>query len=170
VKESTSCGHRHQRCDLRTASRLAEHHHAFRIAAELRGVIAHPGERLYEIENADVPRRFVPGATESAEIEMTEGVQSMIDGDHHDIAAMAQARAVVDRTGARSGTELAAVEVDHHGPIGSVAQAWRPYVEDEAIFTHRFRQSPLRTCRPVRQRIARSFPGHWRRWGKEAAR
>ncbi len=68
------------------------------------------------------------------EIEKAESVEAVVDGDDHDVAAMAQAFAVVERAVDRAVVVSAAVKVDQHRALAMVAQAGREDVEMQAVF------------------------------------
>ena len=57
----------------------------------------------------------------------------MIDRNNHHVAALAQAHAVVKRTRTRSIVVGAAMNVEHDGPLASITQRRRPYIQEEAI-------------------------------------
>src|SRR5262249_46805585 len=97
-KETVRLRARHQRCDLRAAARLPEQHHVRWIAAEPFDVVAHPFEREHEVEHAGVTGVRILGASKAAEREITECSETMVERDDDDIAALAQMRAVVERT------------------------------------------------------------------------
>src|SRR5690606_35598770 len=109
MKKPFRGGHRHQRCDLCAAARLAEHGDTVGIAAEFRRVISHPLERLNEIENSDIARYRILGSRNAIEIEMAEYVEPVIDRDHDDVAALAKPRAVIERARSRTAAELTAM-------------------------------------------------------------
>ena len=79
-----------QRADLSAAARLAEDRDVARIAAEARGVVAHPFERGDEIEHADIARLREALAADGRQIEMAEDVEAVIDRDDHDVVAPAR--------------------------------------------------------------------------------
>ena len=104
-----------------------------RIAAERVDVVTHPLECGHDIQHADIAglRECVPG--EFAEVQITEHIQAVINGDDHDIAAFRQMRTVVLGVRAGADSEAAAVQPDHHGSLAG-AELRCPYVEYEAIF------------------------------------
>ena len=46
--------HAEQRADFAAAAGLAEDHHGVRVAAELFDVVAHPLQRVHDVEHADI--------------------------------------------------------------------------------------------------------------------
>ena len=65
-----------------------------RVAAEARDVVAHPAQREHEVEHAGVAGVGELGPAESAQIQVPERVQAVVDGDDDDVAAARQPRAV----------------------------------------------------------------------------
>jgi len=137
---------------------LSAHHHALRVAAEFLRMIAHPFERLDEIENADVARARVVAPAQPRKIQMPEDVEPMIDRDDDHIAAMTQARAVVERARSAAAAEFAAMEIHHDRPLAAVAQARRPHVQNETILTDSLRRAGLRAGRAVLERVTHTAP------------
>jgi hypothetical protein len=74
---------------------------------------------------------------EVAEVEIAEGVEAVVDGDDHDIAAMHEAGSVVEVAVDGSVVVGAAVKIDKDGALAVVAQAGGPDVEVETIFALR---------------------------------
>ena len=68
---------------------------------------------------------------------MAEQVKAVVDGDHHHVAALAQAGPLIGGAGAGSRREAAAVEPQHHRPLLPVLQAWGPDVEEQTVLAHR---------------------------------
>src|SRR5687768_17124982 len=99
---------------------------------------------------------------------MAEHIQPMIDGDHHDIAALTQTRAVIQRTRPRAAAELAAVKPNHHRSLAAVLQCRRPDVENQTILSHLFARTGLRTRWAITQRIACLLPSNGRLRRQEA--
>ena len=132
MEESLRLRHAEQRRDLPAAARLAEDGDVPGIAAECADVVAHPLERLHEVEHAGVAGGRVALAEQIAEMQIAERAESMVDGDQHDVAATAQVDAVVDQARARSGGEAAAVEPHQDRPLAAIDRR-RPHVEEEAV-------------------------------------
>ena len=68
----------------------------------------------------------------AGKIEETERAEPVIDGDDHRVARR-QHLAVIDALAAGTDHERAAVNPDHHGPLGIVASR-RPHIQEQAIF------------------------------------
>ena len=161
--------HRHQRGALRAAARLAEDRDVAGVAAELGDVVAHPLRARGPGRAADVARVRQLRPAELGEIEVAERVQAMVDGDDHDVAAAAQARAVGLDLVAGAAREGAAVEPDHHRPLRVVAQPGRPDVQVEAVFADRPAAGRrLRRDRTELERVAHAGPRRRRDRRQEA--
>ena len=93
--EKTLCGvARHQRADLRAPTRFTEDHHLVRISSESGDVVFHPLKGEDHVEHArgaGIGEAFaIPG-----EVHVAEHVEAVIDRDHHDVAALREAHAVI---------------------------------------------------------------------------
>ena len=128
----------HQRGTLGAAAGLTEDHDARRVAAELGDVIADPCESKHQVELPGVAGVFEPLSGEGfAEIHVAEGVETVVDANHDDIAAAGEAGAVVELRVGGAVRERAAVDVEHHGAFLAVSQTGRPYVQVQAVFALR---------------------------------
>ena len=87
VEQAARFGHREQRADFAAAAGLAEDHHATGIAAEALDVVAHPAQRLHDVEHADVAGVRELRAAEVAEEREAHDVETMIDRHDDDVAA-----------------------------------------------------------------------------------
>ena len=74
---------------------------------------------------------------EPAEIKIAEGIQAVVDGHDHDVAAPAELRAVVEGARAGAGIEGAAVDVEEHRPCAAIAQPRCPNIEEQTVLTCR---------------------------------
>jgi hypothetical protein len=142
VEQPLGRRHRQQRADLAAAARLAEDRHVARIAAEARGVVAHPLQRSDDVQHADVAGVGELGAG-AAQIEMPVDRQPVIDADDHHVAGPRQIRAVVAERRPGAVGIAAAVNPHHHGTL--------PAVVDDA----RGRGGPPR---PARREASSSAP------------
>jgi hypothetical protein len=95
VEQAAGHGHSHQCRDLRPAARLAEQHHAARIAAEFSDVVPDPAQGHHRVQHACVAGVGELRTPEPRQVQIAERVQPMIDGDDDDISAMTQARSVI---------------------------------------------------------------------------
>ena len=135
MKQSLGRRHRHQDRRLGPAARLAEHQHPRRIAAEGRGVLAHPGQGGDDIHHAHrarlgEPRRLI------GQVQIAEGAQAVVDGDHHTIAEARQGLAVEAWRIAGAAIEAAAVDMHQHRPLGARRQSRGPQVEHQTVLAH----------------------------------
>ena len=99
------------------------------IPAELLDVVAHPFQRMHDIEHAERRRLLEVLTRDLAQVRVAEHVQAVIHRHRDHVAAQSEVRAVVHRRGAGAGVEAAAVAPDHHGPLAAVIDAGRPDVE-----------------------------------------
>lgn len=90
VEESLCRRHRHQDGDFAATARLAEDRDQVGIASKLRHVIAHPFERLDDIEHADAAGEREIRASLLADISKAEHVQTVVQADDYDFAAMSK--------------------------------------------------------------------------------
>ena len=95
VKKTVRGSHGHKRCAFCAAAGLTENRDAAGIAAEISDVVAHPFEREDEIELANVAGVGEFLAAKFGEVKITKTVETMVAGDDHDVAALAEAHAVV---------------------------------------------------------------------------
>jgi hypothetical protein len=144
---------REQRRGFRSAAGLPEDHHARRIAAERRDVVAHPLERRHHVHDAAHARALeFLGRAERRQMGVAEAGKTMVDGDDHDVAEQRELTAVVHRTIARARGPAAAVEGDEDRSPGIVVHAGRPHVQRQAVFAHATRAAvfvPLNQLRVV---------------------
>ena len=97
MEESVRGRHREQCRDFPAAAGLTEDRHVAGIATEFADVIAHPFERLDDVEHADITRRRKLRAALLGQIRKTEHVQAVIERDDDDIAVAREIRAVRQR-------------------------------------------------------------------------
>jgi hypothetical protein len=83
-------GHAHR------AGGLAEDRDVAGIAAEGRDLVAHPLERGDLVEQALVAGGGELGSEARGQVQEPERAQPVVDGDHHDVAAAGERRAVVE--------------------------------------------------------------------------
>ena len=103
------------------------------IAAELGDVVAHPAQREHEVEHAGVARVGVFRAGQFGEVQEAETIEPVVHRDDHDVAAPAQAHAVVEVAVDRAVVVGAAVKVHQHRAVAVVAQPRRPDIEVQAV-------------------------------------
>src|SRR5436190_8074013 len=99
MKHSLCCRHCQQRRHLASSAGLAEDRHRVRISAELRDVLAHPFERVNDIEDSDVTGLRKLGSAEVAKKCEAEYIDAMIDRDHDHVAATREMCAFSHRRG-----------------------------------------------------------------------
>ena len=127
--------HAHQRRYLGCPAALAENGHVPGIAADLVRVIAHPFQRLHDVQAAKVAAIGIFRIVRQAgQIAVPQPVQPVVQRDDHDISALGKARSVITIAGSRSGDVTAAVQPDHDRAFLPVAQAARPHVQEQAVF------------------------------------
>ena len=100
MEQPFALGHRHQRGDFSTTSRLTEDRDEIRVAAEAGDIVAHPLERGDDVEQARAARQREVGSHRIAEIRVTEHVEPMIDGHDDDVVRLREAGAVENAAGA----------------------------------------------------------------------
>ena len=122
VEQAGGRRHGHQRRRLRAAARLAEDGHVTRIAAEARDVVAHPAQREDQVQHPDVAGVGELRPAKRREVQITERVQPVIDGDDHHVAAAGEPRAVGLDAVAGVARERAGVEPDQHRPPRAVGE------------------------------------------------
>ena len=105
VEQAVRRGRDEQRAHRVRAGRLAEDRHVVRVAAEALDVGLHPAQRRDLIALAEVRRGVVALAAERAEVAVAERAEAIVDRHDHDVAALAQRSAVVDRHRAAAGRE-----------------------------------------------------------------
>ncbi len=134
MKQASSCRHGHQCGDLGTAAGLAEHRDVAGIAAEFVRVFAYPVQRLDQIQLPDIARPLQVFTADLGQVEIAEGIQPVIDRDHHYVAATAQVHAVIERAAAGTVVVAAAVDVEQDRTLAPIVQPWRIHVEEQAVF------------------------------------
>ncbi len=97
VEEALGARHCQQGADLSAAAGLTENRDVARVAAEARGVFAHPFQRQHQIKKADIAGPGKSLVADSRKIEVAEDVEPVVDGDDHDIVAPSEIGAVVAR-------------------------------------------------------------------------
>jgi hypothetical protein len=132
VEQAIRSRHGHQRCNLRAAARLAEHHHSGRVAAKFCDVLADPFERADQVELAEIAAVTKP-IIEGLQPAITEHVDPMIDRHHHHITARCEVRALRQRIGHRTVVVRATVEIDHDRTPGPAVRFGGPDVEEQAV-------------------------------------
>ena len=151
-KSPLAVRHRQQRAHLSAAAGLAEDRDVARIAAEARGVLAHPLQRQHQVEQAGIAGLGEALAAEVRQIEVAEDIQPMIDGHDHDVVAPGEIGAVVARRVGRAVGEGAAVQPDHDRTLRRV-EGGRPDVQRQAVLAdrqHVDRSPDRREFRPLR--------------------
>ena len=121
MEQTFGRGHGHQRSDLRAAAGLAKDHHLVRIAAKLADVVAHPLQRQHQVKLPGVTRVGELRSAETGEIEIAKSIQTMVDAYDHHVASAAQTNTIVERTRARTIRVCAAMDVEHHRALATVA-------------------------------------------------
>ena len=116
VEQSLRERREQERHHVRAAGRLAEDRDALGIAAERRGVLAHPGERAHEIERAVVARSDRAASrrrrTDRGVVQPAERTEPVVRRHHDDVLARREPAAVV---GAGLADRVAAaVDPEHH--------------------------------------------------------
>ncbi len=166
MKQSLGGGHGHQRGALRASARVPEDGDVIRIATELLDVVAHPGQCRYEVEHPGIARVGEVGAAEFGQVEVAEGVETMVHGDDDDVSAPAEACAVGVDFVARAARIRSAVEPDHDRPPPAIAERGRPDVEMEAVFADRPAAARgLRRDGAELERVTNAGPrGYWGGW------
>ena len=165
VVEAFRLRHQHHGHHGSAAGGLAEDHHAFRIAAERRDVVADPLQRRHHVEQsvvaASAVRRFVGKCRMGQE---AEDVEPVVDRHYHRAVAC-QRGAVVE--GARAGTAgvPAAVNPEEDGTRFR-GLARRPDVQEQAVLVlGDVLPAVLHADRTGRGSVAYAGPGNDRcRW------
>ena len=153
VEQAFSGGARHHGCDLRAAAGLAEHHDALRIAAKTFSVCLHPVKRKDQIPLARIAAvRELPGE-EAVEIEVTKGVEPVIDRDDHHIAFGREIGAVIELRRARPVRIRAAMNIEHDRTFAAVIEAGRPDIQEKAVFGDFGLIRSLRARRAISRRV-----------------
>ena len=160
------------------ARRLAEDRDLRGVAAEGRDLLPHPLERRHLVEDPLVSGRRQPLAAERLQVEEAEHAEAIVERDDDHVAASGEDGTVVDRLGARTDDEAAAVDPDEDGPARPV-EPGGPDVQREAVLVHRTHVEG--ECRAERARalpgrrseaggVAEARPGRERSRREEAAR
>ena len=171
MEEAGGRRHGHQRGALRATAGLAEDGDVAGVAAKRRGIVAHPAQREDQVQHPDVAGVGEVGAAERRQVEMTERVQPVIDGDDHHVAATRKPRAVGFDPVAGVAGERAGVEPHQHRPAGAVGQARRPHVHVQAVFAqHPVAAGRLRRDGSERRGVADARPRLRCNWRQEATR
>jgi len=136
VEQPLRGGHGQQRAYFGTAAGLAEDGDIVRIAAEPGNVIAHPFERLDDVQHPDIAGVGVLRAADSRQVQIAEDVEPVIDRHDHDVVACGQIGAVINRKAARAGGKAAAMQPEHHRAFVSGAEARGPDVQVQTILAH----------------------------------
>ena len=134
MKQPFRTGHRHQRGDFSTASRLTEDGDEIGVAAEAGDIVSHPLERGDDVEQAHAAREREVGSHRIAEIRVTEHIEPMIDGHDDDVVRLREAGAIENAAGAGAAGKSAAVQPHHHRAFASIVQAGREDVQHETVF------------------------------------
>ena len=137
MEQAFGRGRRKERRRLRAAAGLAEDHHARRVAAERRDVVAHPPERrdhVHHAAHAGVLERL--RCTGRDQMRVAEAREPVVHGDDDHVAEERQLAAVVHRAVGGAGRPAAAVKRHQHGAPAVVPDARRPDVERQAVFAH----------------------------------
>ena len=131
VEQTLGGRHGHQGGDLGAASRLAEQHDPQGIAPERRDIVPHPLQSQDQVQLPGIAGILEP-RRQPREIGVSEHVQAMIQGDHHDIPPRRQSCAVIERVRSRARRIGAPVDIDHHWATRCVGP-WSPDIQEETI-------------------------------------
>lgn len=122
-----------QRGHAARAGGFAEDGDIARVAAEGRGIVAHPAQGGDLVVQAQIRHEFV---TERGQVEEAQRTQPVVDSDHDHIAGLGQPFAVVDGLGCGAQAERAAVQ-PHHDRAEFVARiGGGPDIEPQAVLAH----------------------------------
>ena len=131
MEETLGRRHGEQGADFARAAGLTVDRDIVGVAAEVRDVVLDPLQRGDTIGDA-----YVGGFRESAafigEIQESEGIEAVIDGDLDDVVLPRQVCAIVDGVAAVTAGEATTVKPHHDGALA--LQAVGPDVESQAIF------------------------------------
>ena len=147
VEQPLCIGCRHQCEYFCTAARLTENRDVCRITAELCDVVPHPAQRVNEVIDTDIVRIavFLPIG---GEVEMSEHIQTMINGNNDNVALTAEIGTVIGgNLSRRTCGEPAAMQPDHDGAFLAVRDAGCPDVEILAVVVHRELTRGVFPCR-----------------------
>ncbi len=134
VEETVGLGYLAQHGNLGAAAGLAEDGDVLRVAAEVRYIVPHPAQGLHQVGHAHVHGVLVFLA-EGGHIEIAEGVEPMVYGDHYHIVILCKVIAVVaDLLYAGPRRVAAAVYPEHHGLLCRRVAARGPQVQVLAVF------------------------------------
>src|SRR5262249_46403233 len=134
---------------------------AIRIPAELRDVVAHPLQRLHQVELAAIAA-VGKVLVEPLEKQIAESIETMVHRHHHHIAPPAQVHAVIEWTRTRAVRIGAAMDIDNHRPLAAAAQRRRPDVEEQTILSRVRLIAVLRRARSIDEGVFHAAPWLWR--------
>ena len=170
LEETVRVGCLSERRDLSAAARLTEDRHVLRIAAESRDVFLHPFQGGHEIRNAHVHGILILLAVHG-EIQMSEGIQTVVNGDEHDAVVFREAVAFIGHVlDGGTGRIAAAVEPDHDRLLCRRVNRIRPHIQvlamlrlrPEAVradnLLARHGRHKNRADQSVGQRVLHAFP------------
>ena len=155
-----------QVADAHATGGLAEDGDIAGITAEMRDVVAHPGQRLDLIEQPLIAGGRDATVRHRGQRREAQDSQPIVDGDHHHIAVASEGSALVDTLGARADGEAAAVDPHHYRSFAGTPG--RPDIEGQAVLglgtgfgAHDVVQRALVLGRPVAElpRIPNPGPG-----------
>ncbi len=94
-------------------------------------------QRRQHVERAHIAGLGELGPAQLGEMQMTENVEAMVDGDDHDVVMGREDGPVEPRRVGRAIRDGAAMVPDHDGALAAVADATREHVERQAILALR---------------------------------
>lgn len=134
VKKARRRRRRHQGGDFCAASGLSEHGHAARIAAESGRVRLHPLQGEDQIQLPGIAGVVGAAGPNHGQGQIPEGVEAVVQGDDDRVAEAGEARAVCQGIAAVAVRVGAAMDVNKDRPVCLCIQAWRPDIQEQAVF------------------------------------
>ena len=131
--EELAGARRTEKCaDAHGACRLTEDRHLAGIAPEAVDVVAHPLESGDLIAQAGIAGATELLAADPAQMHVAQRAQTVVDRDHHDVAAARQVLPFVDGSGTRPDQKASAMD-PHQDRTPRIVETGRPDIEGEAV-------------------------------------
>ncbi len=135
MEESGGLRRGEQRMHARRSGGLAENRDVARVPAECADIASHPIEGGDLIVKSIVSRAAFGLSRQRRQREITKSAKAIVDRNEHD-AAPGKLGPVIARHVAGAATQPAAVDPDHHRPVGLGWRPGGPDIEVEAVFAH----------------------------------
>ena len=133
MEKALGSRHGHQGAHLSATAALTKDGHIGRVTAKVGDILLDPFQGLDNIQHTHITGVGVLGAV-AAQIQETQGIEPVVEGNHHHAVVTGQVGAVVAGLLLRGAlAEAAAVQPHHHGKLAARLDAGSPYIHAEAV-------------------------------------